>query len=196
MAPRSSSQTQSLLSPCRILVAVSVALLIFCLVLRNEIQTAFSSYRLTSQLHICTPELPTPFSSSASSATISTVFGQDPSLDDTSSLGDEAWSRKLQTPQGGFLWVRYNETLKEGWGISMFHALHCLNMIRAEMVHSWSLMESTPRSQGPVHEYGESIGDMKHMEHCLAYIAEVRTQPSIALCPIPLIYSTVVTLRG
>lgn len=110
-----------------------------------------------------------------------------------SAAGDEAWSSKLETRQGGFLWVRYNETLKEGWGVSMFHALHCLKMIRVELQHNWLVMDleqSSSHSRHEVHKAATShegrTGDIPHMKHCLAYIAEVRCQIEIDETPLTL----------
>ena len=177
MASRSFFRRQSFMSPCGVLMIVSTALIIFCLVLRNEIQAVFSSSHTTSRPYFRTSDLDPSSSPSPPSQSITTVFGQDPSLADTSTLGDEVWSRKFQTSKGGFLWVRHNETLREGWGISMFHALHCLKMIRTELQHTWSMMEpqpASPHSQGAVHETHKEHRDMDHMKHCLSYIAEVR----------------------
>ena len=104
-----------------------------------------------------------------------------------SRVGDLAWSSKLQTPEGGFLWVRYNETVKEGWGVSMLHALHCLKMLRAEVRSGWEKEEAgKSRGDGMLRSSGEvemrdegkmhdgKPGDKVHLQHCLAYIAEVR----------------------
>ena len=135
----------------------------------------------------CDPASPLSSSSSSLRQTTTKTFGVDPSLLSMSRIGDLAWSSKLQTPEGGFLWVRYNETVKEGWGVSMLHALHCLKMLRAEVRNGWEKEEAgksrvggMPRSSGEA-EMGDEgkmhdgkQGDKVHLKHCLAYIAEVR----------------------
>ncbi|KAB5518247.1 hypothetical protein GE09DRAFT_929729, partial [Coniochaeta sp. 2T2.1] len=57
------------------------------------------------------------------------VFERHPDLEDLSHNGDQTWS-ELTTPLGGMLWVKHNDTYSYPWGISMFHGLHCLQMIR------------------------------------------------------------------
>ena len=59
-----------------------------------------------------------------------TLFEPHPILENLSSSGDEAWAQNLLTPKGGFLLVQLNSTANQAWGISMFHALHCLQTLR------------------------------------------------------------------
>lgn len=192
MATRSSFYSYTIYSPCRICGVVSVALVVFCLVLRNEITAAISSAHLVNRMHLCGPEIESALSTPLL-IPITKVFGRDPSLVDMSAAGDEAWSSKLQTRQGGFLWVRNNDTVKEGWGVSMFHALHCLKMIRAELRHNWMVMDPEQpfsHSQHEVHKAATSpegqTGDIPHMKHCLAYIAEVCCEYEIVENPLTL----------
>jgi len=86
-------------------------------------------------------------------------------------VGDAIWSTISSTKQGGFLWIRYNETYKTGHGVSMFHALHCLSMIRDVMKRS--------KSGAVAHSHGFKRGidvgkseDEMHIGHCLSYIAQ------------------------
>ncbi|OAP55470.1 hypothetical protein AYL99_10443 [Fonsecaea erecta] len=62
--------------------------------------------------------------------TVPRTFGQMRELEDLSRRGDAAWAVRTSTRGGGFLTVRYNATMTQGYGVSMFHALHCLQMIR------------------------------------------------------------------
>lgn len=99
------------------------------------------------------------------------TFRARPELEDMTEVGDAVWSTISSTKQGGFLWVRYNETYKTGHGVSMFHALHCLSIIRDVVKVSKS---------GPVaHSHGfkrdihaGKSEDEIHMGHCLSYIAQ------------------------
>lgn len=68
--------------------------------------------------------------------------------------------------------MRYNETAERPYGISMFHGLHCLKMLR-EVIQS-----SRPGMDGGEHgvkDGGHGKGlDMNHVGHCIGYIAQVR----------------------
>lgn len=111
------------------------------------------------------------------------TFGARPILENFSPSNDEDWEQTVLTRKGGFLWVAYNETSDEAWGIAMFHALHCLKMlrkaIRSEMVDDssdGSASSSTrdrrqPRSKPTLGHPDLSLG---HLGHCIGYIAQVR----------------------
>ena len=102
-------------------------------------------------------------------------------LTDLSNAGDEAW-RLLTTKRGGFLWVQTDvENVREGndreeeWGISMFHGLHCLQMIRTALQEPSQQNEFTH-----AHHPSNSTEDAKigtthdsHIGHCLGYLANV-----------------------
>lgn len=86
-------------------------------------------------------------------------------------VGDAIWSTISSTKQGGFLWVRYNETYKTGHGVSMFHALHCLSMIRDAVKESNSgMVAHSHGSKRGIHS-GKSEDEM-HIGHCLSYAAQ------------------------
>ena len=115
--------------------------------------------------------------------TIITRFQAIPDLEDLSGAGDHVWSTKLLTPHGGFLRVQYNDTFEQNWGISMFHGLHCLQLIRSNLVQanarlSDQAMAATHASHDHhgAHEQGGGIGTTgtnDHLGHCFAYIAQV-----------------------
>ena len=109
------------------------------------------------------------------------LFRERPILEDLSPPADDAWEQTLLTRKGGFLWVELNETSNEAWGISMFHALHCLKMLRI-VVRSSEMMKSVVEKSGGASDNGGQDGgnfehpDMNplHIGHCVAYIAQVR----------------------
>ncbi|KAF2641000.1 hypothetical protein P280DRAFT_517238 [Massarina eburnea CBS 473.64] len=80
------------------------------------------------------------------------------------------WASRPLSKQGGFLITQYNETYKVAYGVSMFHALHCVEMLRVmitpeeeegHMMHLASGIES-------------QVGDTRrHLVHCLDYIIQV-----------------------
>lgn len=94
------------------------------------------------------------------------VFHARPELEDMSQVGDAAWAAISSTQQGGFLWVRHNETYKTGHGVSMFHALHCLSIVR-DFVRG---PKGPHGSKRHIH-HGKSEEEM-HVGHCLSYIAQ------------------------
>jgi hypothetical protein len=97
-------------------------------------------------------------------------------LEDLGPGGDEAW-KSLTTARGGFLWLQYNETYDMPWGISMFHGIHCLQMLRGEFQSQLGM------SNGGGHHHHTAIQQENHgsnahtvhLGHCLGYIAEVRS---------------------
>ena len=95
-----------------------------------------------------------------------------------SPAGDAAWADAALTPHGGFLRVRYNETTVHGWGISMFHALHCLQTIRTIVRESPMMQEESggatyDKDMAHYHDDGHNMIDPEHVAHCIGYIAQV-----------------------
>jgi hypothetical protein len=100
-------------------------------------------------------------------------------LDDFSPAGDAAWDN-LTFASGGFILVRSNDANgndsdadAKPWGVSMFHGLHCLQMLRAALVAK----TEAPAHEGHAHA-AKREDHSKHMEtghlsHCLAYLADV-----------------------
>ena len=100
-------------------------------------------------------------------------------LEDLSYANDEAWAQAALTRPGegirseGLLWVKYNETYSIPWGVSMFHALHCLQMIRrgvqagpyGETLDVGNLSEQSTQEHHNM--------DPTHFGHCFGYIAQV-----------------------
>lgn len=114
------------------------------------------------------------------------LFRERPILEDLSPSADAAWEKTLLTRRGGFLWVEFNDTSNEAWGISMFHALHCLKMLRiasrsSPMVKSVVGVASEARDH--IERRRATIGhpdmDPAHIGHCIGYIAQVRSSFSV-----------------
>ncbi|KAL7943581.1 hypothetical protein V8C42DRAFT_327913 [Trichoderma barbatum] len=87
---------------------------------------------------------------------------------------DEAWDQAMSTPLGGFLLVRHNETYSSGWGVSMFHSIHCLKMLRTTMQNYFGLAPGTTGYATHTHDGRDSatlkVDERTHVEHCLGYI--------------------------
>lgn len=80
---------------------------------------------------------------------------------------DKSWE---QITQGGFLHVRDGSDEIQGYGVSMFHQIHCLNMIR-------NMLLDQPMSHA--HEASDWTEDKMHWLHCLDYLAQVSTLESM-----------------
>lgn len=110
-----------------------------------------------------------------------------------SSEYDYLWD-ELLTPTGGL--VDAGEGEAGTYGISMFHQLHCLQMIR----NAFQDLQSPTRRQRPAHHHHVKPNDEDeahppelHWTHCLDYLRQVgSTNPSttkILLCQRFLTYS-------
>lgn len=109
--------------------------------------------------------------------TVVTQFQHMKEVEDLGKAGDWIWKSQLLPPKGGFLWVETNGTDDiveiEGWGITMFHALHCLQMIR-EVFKSTMSPEHASNHGMPGHHHADN--DPKHATHCISYLYQVRKQ--------------------
>ncbi len=105
------------------------------------------------------------------------TFRQIPVLEDMSRDNDHAWLSTLMPQKEGFILVRHNETFELKMGISMFHALHCLSLVRAMLQDK--LDGEGEHSHHTVHQSharddsSERFLHEKHVPHCLGYIAQV-----------------------
>lgn len=101
---------------------------------------------------------------------ITRTFERNNALEDLSETGDIAWLTQTSTPKGGFIRVRRNETMIENWGVTVFHALHCLAIIRDALRSVDHQTDSATRSSQPSHRHSL---DTEHTLHCLSYLAQV-----------------------
>ncbi|KAI4260313.1 MAG: hypothetical protein L6R42_004113, partial [Xanthoria sp. 1 TBL-2021] len=99
---------------------------------------------------------------------ITTVFQDRPILENLSPSANEEWERALLTPKGGFLWVQYNVTAERPYGISMFHGLHCLKMLREVIQSSHSATKGSEHTG----EHKAHSQSLNHIGHCIGYIAQ------------------------
>ncbi|KAK7943558.1 Piwi domain family protein [Apiospora aurea] len=103
---------------------------------------------------------------------VTKTFEQVSALEDMTHENDEAWTSTLMPPNDGFVLVKHNENLDLRVGISMFHALHCLSLVRAVLQ---DIPSPTHRhgSLGPRGKAGsEHFLQKTHLPHCLMYIAQ------------------------
>jgi hypothetical protein len=107
------------------------------------------------------------------------VFSQTKIYSDLTSAADKNWTR-LIPPNGGFV-VRQNEEGKsEMAGVSMFHQLHCLSMIRMAVQDMRAGRKPAHSHQEQVHGEGEAAQEKldknqteeEHWVHCLDYLVQ------------------------
>jgi Mycotoxin biosynthesis protein UstYa len=83
---------------------------------------------------------------------------------------NDGWATRPLSEKGGLLWVQYNETFEVTWGISMFHGLHCIEMLRMALAGGPMAHSAMEESSTAPEENGR---DANHLSHCLDYIAQV-----------------------
>lgn len=94
-------------------------------------------------------------------------FKQDLTFQSLSSEYDQKWE-DLVTPNGGFFFANNATGGLEAYGISMFHQLHCLSMVRRALQQNDDSANSTQQPRGPKYQL-----NMKHVLHCMDFIRQV-----------------------
>lgn len=137
-------------SICRLLVAITAILIIGLVTFQNSI---ISGIRSLQPSHLSSPAATTE-------GKVSHKFA---------GAIDGGWASRPLSPKGGLLWVQYNETFSVTWGITVFHALHCVDMLRAYMLNDTGvhLHETEEPTAAPDMDTGV------HLSHCLDYISQV-----------------------
>ncbi|KAI1370369.1 hypothetical protein F4677DRAFT_465506 [Hypoxylon crocopeplum] len=79
------------------------------------------------------------------------------------------WWDSLLPPNGGFLIVEEKDHEIGKYGVSMFHQLHCLSMIRSMVLGGEMHMDHI---QDESHGVKESAKDRDHYLHCFDYIVQ------------------------
>ena len=97
--------------------------------------------------------------------------------DASKSTVNVTWEESLPTRNGGFLMVQEDgSSAAIQYGVSMFHQLHCVMMLREKLIggggHKMNhhARESTVES----HSEDQPSTEEDHLGHCLDYIAQVR----------------------
>ncbi|KAJ6783185.1 hypothetical protein PWT90_07876 [Aphanocladium album] len=109
-------------------------------------------------------------------ATTVRYFDEISALEDLSPSGDSAWTSMVNTPKGGFIWVKHNATVDMAWGVSMFHAIHCLQLLRGTIQMQTYNVTAKAHDHGgggaPKQNEGHEAFDMGHVGHCFGYLAQ------------------------
>lgn len=111
---------------------------------------------------------------SSAFAMITTTFNGNLDIYKTNASGTKAFEDLQNSYGGGFLQVAHNSTFAPGWGVSMLHGLHCLQMIRSSLFpEEYSENEHSPDSSH--HQHAALNHD--HITHCIGYLAQVSSRP-------------------
>ncbi|KAI0882872.1 uncharacterized protein GGS22DRAFT_190851 [Annulohypoxylon maeteangense] len=79
------------------------------------------------------------------------------------------WWEDLLTPNGGFLMVKEQGGEINEIGVSMFHQLHCLSMVRAMLLKGGSHMDHVHVEN---RDMNQGAKDRGHFLHCFDYIVQ------------------------
>jgi len=108
---------------------------------------------------------------------VSTTFTRHNKYMNISANYDHLWN-ELLPPNGGMTKVVRPDDTEETYGVSMFHQLHCLQMIRNAFQDLQNLEiknENQHRHNNDQDQY-ESHPHELHWTHCLDYLRQVRAQ--------------------
>lgn len=114
--------------------------------------------------------------------TIMKTFTKLPDLEDLSPAADQAWD-SLFPRNGGKVAIEHKDGEPDRWGISMFHQLHCLQMLRdAIQTLEIQSLNASSHEMPAQHHHGRRSSPIHHWQHCLSYLSQV--MPALAL-PLP-----------
>ncbi|KAL8870429.1 MAG: hypothetical protein Q9174_003526 [Haloplaca sp. 1 TL-2023] len=95
---------------------------------------------------------------------ITTTFQDKPIFENLAPSADAEWERALLTSKGGFLWVQYNGTTERPYGVSMFHGLHCLKMLREVIQKSPGMVKEEDKGKDGKDEHAHMQGQNSTIE--------------------------------
>ncbi|PYH81927.1 hypothetical protein BO82DRAFT_334788 [Aspergillus uvarum CBS 121591] len=152
----------------RFLYSISAALIFLLFVTIGVVFNSVGNWSSLSQpfqFHVCASEPPPP---------PPVIRKFQPLTSKTS------WESLLLPQNGGILKVRTSNNTVTDYGISMFHQLHCLTVLRGlifpETTHHHGRPTTSPSHSGDAHE------DAVHWEHCFDYIAQVSCFGKAIIC--------------
>lgn len=106
-----------------------------------------------------------------------TNFTQLNALEDLSDQSNQRWISTVMPKNEGFISMRHNDTYNINWGISMFHQLHCLSLLRAILQREMSNQPKHGHSTERDKHHDEHFLHSSHLPHCVGYLAQVLTVP-------------------
>ncbi|KAL7915467.1 hypothetical protein GGI35DRAFT_489104 [Trichoderma velutinum] len=115
--------------------------------------------------------LDTHTSNSSPKSTMVTI-AEHPQYKNLSRDFDHLWD-ELLTPNGGFIMKKDENNDVHQYGISMFHQLHCLAMIRTALQEALSLKDNMSKMQSRHEHSAQQLTDgSPHWLHCFDYLRQ------------------------
>lgn len=103
-------------------------------------------------------------------------FTRSNALEDFSYHNDEHWFSTVMPKNEGFISIRHNETFNIEWGISMFHQMHCLSLLRAVLQREALNTPEHPQDSHSARQdehADQHFLHQSHLPHCIGYLAQV-----------------------
>ena len=138
-----------------------LSLSLFYTILHPQIRSKFSAVVSTARFYAGNPGSPNLIS-----------FSDYDEFQSIGSEADEVWDSIL-TPNGGYLYETDNNGHQKSSGISRFHQLHCLQMIRTKF-RALSFPNESYGDPGTRQAFAHQHHvDDDHVLHCLDYVRQV-----------------------
>ena len=109
------------------------------------------------------------------------AFQARPEFNDLTASADDLWA-SIIPKNGGFVLKQKGKSWDVA-GVSMFHQLHCLAMIREGiqvLQHENQHLKRSPHGGTHDHDSSQPMNDTIHWAHCLDYLMQVRIGRSFA----------------
>ena len=148
----------------RILVPLILACILSFLFFSDQIRLGLMNLTTEIQYYAC----PIPLDQYA----IEKIFQVGIDFEDIDASASQSGEHAILTPNGGFLQVREEDDVLRHYGVSMFHQLHCLGMIRELVLGGTMRGDASVAQMKPDDSAGQD--EEPHWLHCFNYIAEVR----------------------
>lgn len=100
------------------------------------------------------------------------TFSENPQYKNLSREFDHLWD-ELLTPNGGFIMKKDEKNIVHQYGLSMFHQLHCLAMIRTALQEALSLNDMSKIHSRHEHSAQQLTDGSPHWLHCFDYLRQV-----------------------
>lgn len=151
----------------------ALLLLVLSVVLLLPFNQLIPTFLQNNECCVCSgSNNPASSSSHWESADIIRIYNEDPDLIKTErdSPAQQSWEDILE-PLNGHGAIHSTNASSQINGISMFHHIHCLIVIRAFVFPETSINSTKNNTQHP--QPGNPGRDLHHVAHCFDYIAQV-----------------------
>ncbi|MCJ1234689.1 hypothetical protein MMC14_002652 [Varicellaria rhodocarpa] len=146
----------------RIFVPLTLACILSFLFFSDQIRLGLMNLTTQIQYRAC----PIPLDQYA----IEKIFQIGTDFEDIDASASQSGKHAILTPNGGFLQVQEEDDVLRHYGVSMFHQLHCLGMIRELVLRGTLGGDASIAQMNP--DDSDDKDEEPHWLHCFNYIAE------------------------